>query len=395
MAKVLIITYYWPPAGGPGVQRALKFSKYLPDFGWQPIILTVENGEFPAIDPTLEKEVSSACRIYRTKIFHPHLYYKKFVGMQEDEKIPIAVLTEEETSWKKRIANWLRSNLFVPDARVGWLPFAVKEGKKIINNEKPQIIFSTSPPPTVHLIASKLAKWSGIKWVADFRDPWTNIYHYDKVSKNIISRMIDKRLEKNVLKRADKITSVNQDFFRNSVGLNKIIQITNGYDSADMEKIVKKKTANTKFIIRYMGSLKIRQYVDSFFAILNELSENEEYKRNIQFELIGYVDPVVLRYIEDKNILIKIKTYGYLNHDKAIELAANADILLLLVAKSPNSNLFVSGKLFEYIMVQKPLLAFGPLNGSSDNIIKKFSEKNKSEYSENIRKNIYYKTTTT
>jgi hypothetical protein len=158
MKKVLIITYYWPPAGGPGVQRVLKFAKYLPEFGWQPLVLTVKNGEYPAYDKSLKNDIPPECKVYTTKSIEPFKLYKKFTGMAENEAIPVATLTENKKNWKKRLAYWIRLNLFIPDAKIGWIPFAVKAGKKIIQEEKPDIILSSSPPPTVHLIAKKLAK---------------------------------------------------------------------------------------------------------------------------------------------------------------------------------------------------------------------------------------------
>src|SRR6056297_643237 len=153
MKKVLIITYYWPPSGGPGVQRVLKFAKYLPEFGWQPIILTVKNGEYPAHDESLRKDIPESCKVYKTPALEPFSLYKKFTGMAEDERIPTAALTEKKTNWKKKVAHWIRLNLFIPDAKIGWIPYAVKAGKHIIQKENPDTIFSSSPPPTVNLIA--------------------------------------------------------------------------------------------------------------------------------------------------------------------------------------------------------------------------------------------------
>jgi hypothetical protein len=179
MKKVLIITYYWPPAGGPGVQRILKFAKYLPDFGWQPLVLTVSKGEYPALDKSLYKEIPQEAEVFKTKSFEPNLLYKKFVGLDQDASIPISVLSEEKSSLKKSLAHWIRINFFIPDAKIGWQPFAITEGKRIIENHQPDIIFSSSPPPTVHLIARRLKKYARLKWVADFRDPWTDIHYYE------------------------------------------------------------------------------------------------------------------------------------------------------------------------------------------------------------------------
>ena len=186
MKKVLIVTYFWPPAGGPGVQRILKFVKYLPDFGWQPIILTVEKGEFPAIDKTLEKNIPSNCKVYKTKSLEPFNLYKKFVGLNSNENIPTAVLADSKASIKNRIANWIRLNLFIPDAKIGWKFYAVKEGLKIIMRENPSLIFSTSPPPTVHLIAKNLSNKNSVCNGVWALEPKLNALN-PKVSKLLVS----------------------------------------------------------------------------------------------------------------------------------------------------------------------------------------------------------------
>ncbi len=362
MKKVLIITYYWPPAGGPGVQRILKFAKYLPELGWQPIILTVENGEYPASDNSLKREIPDSCIVYRTKSLEPGLIYKKFIGMKANYKIPVAVLTEKNLSWKKRLANWIRLNLIIPDAKIGWKSFAVKEGKKIINKHKPDIIFSSSPPPTVHLIARKLAKWSKLRWISDFRDPWTKIHYYRGFTKNYFAQRLDLALEKSVLDYASKICAVNRGFF-DYVDQKKFIQLTNGFDSNELT-VVKKNNANLKFTIVYSGALKTRQYVGTFFDILKNLS------LRIQFEIIGNVDPQVRLMMEEKQLPHDVVYHGFQSHNKVIEAIYNSDLLLLIIGKSDISHQIYSTKLFEYLMVKKPILAYGPINGAADNLIK-------------------------
>jgi hypothetical protein len=193
MKKVLIITYYWPPAGGPGVQRVLKFVKYLPELGWQPLVLTVKKGEYPAIDETLAKNIPPECKVFKTNIFEPSDLYKRFLGMDDKAKIPTAVLADNNPGLKKQIANLIRLNFFIPDAKIGWKKFAVEEGLKIIETEKPDLIFSSSPPPTVHLIAKKLAAKTNLKWVADFRDPWTDIHYYEKQPRLFFAKYLDRK----------------------------------------------------------------------------------------------------------------------------------------------------------------------------------------------------------
>jgi len=369
LKKVLIITYYWPPAGGPGVQRVLKFAKYLPEFGWQPLVLTVRHGEYPALDGSLAEEIPSCCRVYRTSSWEPYFLYKKFTGMKTEERIPVAVVAEKEANWKRRLSNWIRLNLFVPDARVGWKPFAVKEGKKIIEGEKPDVIFSSSPPPTVHLIAKKLAAWSGIKWVSDFRDPWTGIYHYDKAKRNPLSEKYDKYLERKTLRSCDRITVTSDGFFPDLENQKKISFIPNGFDMDDM--IAVKDTRNSKFTIRYMGSMKSHEHVDSFFCVLKELSEKEDLKKSVKLDIIGKVSPFVIEAIEKKEIALEWNLTGYLEHQRAIHLIANSDLLLFIIGPGTRGEAIITGKLFEYLMVQKPIIAYGPLDGAANRILKK------------------------
>lgn len=379
MKKVLIITYYWPPAGGPGVQRVLKFAKYLPEFGWQPIILTVKNGEYPAYDESLQKDIPDSCKVYKTPALEPFSLHKKFTGMAEDERIPTAVLTEKKTNWKKKVTHWIRLNLFIPDAKIGWIPYAVKAGKHIIKKENPDMIFSSSPPPTVHLIAKSLARWSKIRWVADFRDPWTDIYHYEKNKISFFSTSINKKLEKNVLKSANKISCVAKGFFH-ELNLSYTV-IPNGFDKSDIN--ISNKGNKKFFTIRYMGSLKERQYVDSLFEVLKDLSQYDKFKNRIKLEIIGNVFESVRNKIIDKNCkYFDIKFLGYKPHTKAVSLIKNADALLFIIGKGKKGKYITTGKLFEYIMVKKPIIAFGPIGGVANKIITKTNTGKMFDYSD-------------
>ena len=366
MKKVLIITYYWPPAGGPGVQRVLKFAKYLPQFGWQPIVLTVKDGEFIARDESLSEDIPKNVKVFKTSSIEPNTIYKRFVGMDQNAILPDAVLTQKDVSWKKKIANWIRMNLFIPDAKIGWKPFAVSEGKQIIKEEKPDIIFSTSPPPTVHLIAQKLSRLSNIPWVADFRDPWTNIHYYKNQSMTRLTSGLDKKLESEVLRQANRVTVVNKGFFDKTDEFTEHI-ISNGFDSDDLTP-GEVPVGNKKFTIRYVGSFKIRQYVDSFFRILKEISGSTD-RDVVKFEIIGNLDPLVKKEIVKLNLKIEFNFTGYMEHKKALALSGSSDLLCLFIGKSDVSANLLSGKVFEYLMVKKPILAYGPVGGAADRLL--------------------------
>ncbi|KQC03805.1 MAG: hypothetical protein APR54_02295 [Candidatus Cloacimonas sp. SDB] len=369
MKKVLIITYYWPPAGGPGVQRVLKFAKYLPEFGWQPIILTVKKGEYPAYDTSLEEDVHPDCKVYKTSSWEPAKLYKKFTGMAENEAVPVAALTEQKKNWKKKLAHWIRLNLFIPDAKIGWIPFAVKTGKKIIKREKPDLIFSSSPPPTVHLIARKLAKWSKLKWVADFRDPWTEIHYYPP-DRNYLSRNLDKKLESGIISDCTAAICASSSFIDLLTKNNKdkFFTITNGYDLKINEK---NRTENGKINITYTGGLTNNRYYEKLFTDISSLIRSKpELKELLQINIIGEVDNLIRNSINDIFSELNIIHFiGYVEHSQALEFVKNSDILLLFLEKKENYTGHIPAKLFEYITSGNYILGIGPPNGDAAGII--------------------------
>ncbi len=369
MKKVLIITYYWPPAGGPGVQRVLKFCKYLPDFGWQPIILTVRKGEFIALDPELEEDIRPDLPVFKTRSFEPNILYKKFVGIPLEQQIPDSVLAEKNISWQKRIAHWIRLNVFIPDAKIGWKPFAVKAGKEIIRNLKPALIFSSSPPPTVHLIALKLAKWSDLPWLADFRDPWTRIHYYESSRKNPLSGLLNRYLEKKVIQSANKVTAIIPGFFEEPLE-KRITVLDNGFDPDDIQ-VTEGEKPNSKFTIRYMGSLTPSQYVPIFFKLLQDLCNDDFYAEKISAEFIGNISEEIRDKITTQNTGCPVQFVPYLSHKEVLKQISHADLLLLFINKSESAGQILTGKVFEYLMVQKPILAYGPPGGASDSLLKK------------------------
>jgi glycosyltransferase involved in cell wall biosynthesis len=374
MKKVLIITYYWPPAGGPGVQRVLKFVKYLPKFGWQPLVLTVANGEFPAVDKTLEKNIPEECKVFKTKSREPMVLYKRFLGMNKNEKIPTAVLVDNNPGLKKRFANWIRLNLFIPDAKIGWKKFAVKEGLKIIKKEKPNLIFSSSPPPTVHLIASELASKSKLKWIADFRDPWTDIHYYENQPRLAITKSIDKKYESMVLNQADKVTCISKldielDFAKKT-DAEKCINIPNGYDDDDFKELNVFNTPTKKFTILHLGAVNKERNPVKLFEAVGLLSKKGIInKDNFQILFVGNIDPVVMTTVE-KNEIWELVTYvDYLPHKEALQHIDRANALLLLVTQSQKNRRILPGKTFEYMRTGKFIIALGPEDGEVARII--------------------------
>ncbi|MGC9363746.1 MAG: glycosyltransferase [Fidelibacterota bacterium] len=369
LKKVLIITYYWPPAGGPGVQRVLKFAKYLPEFGWQPIILTVKTGEFPAIDNTLEKDIPKECIVYKTNSWEPTNLYKNFAGMKKGEKIPVAVLSEKNLNWKRRIANWVRLNLFIPDAKIGWIPFAVKKGRKIIKKHQPDMIFSSSPPPTVHLIAKKLAKWSGTKWVADFRDPWTQIHYYCG-KRSSFSKWLDGVKEKQTVNSANWLTAASRQFIAligADIKQNTTV-ITNGFDQPEVPV---RKQRNPKFTIVHIGSINRNRFYPAFYRGIRSLLERGLLSsENFVLRFAGKIESSVQNEIADILKPYHVTEFmGYIPHDQAMYEMCSGDLLLLFLENVRDYAGHIPGKLFEYMITGNYILGVGNRHGEAAAIL--------------------------
>jgi glycosyltransferase involved in cell wall biosynthesis len=364
--KVLIISYYWPPAGGPGVQRVLKFAKYLPEFGWEPIVLTVKNGEYPAMDSSLIKEIPNECRVYSTKTIEFFTLFKFLTGRKRRQPIETFILNRKATKFPEKVFTWVRQNLFIPDARIGWIPFATKKGIEIIKEEKPAIIFSSSPPHSIHLTAFKLAQRFNIPWVADFRDPWTDAFWDKGLGRMHAFSKRNLALEKKVIAAANALVTV-------SPGYREILMkepredffvLTNGFDHSDF---IFKKQSSSKFRIVYTGNIAASQNPLNFFQAIQTLKG--ELGEVLDIHLYGNADVEVHEAVEALGIADLINFHPYIPHDEAIEKMTNSDLLLLLQPKIHGDGM-IPGKAFEYIATKNPILGIGDVNGDSANLLR-------------------------
>ncbi|MBW6458021.1 MAG: glycosyltransferase [FCB group bacterium] len=371
--KVLIITYYWPPAGGPGVQRVLKFAKYLPGFDWEPLILTVRNGEYPAYDESLLKEVPPGMKVYRTQTREPAGCYKKFTGVKKNEPVPVGVLAQTDRSLKKRIANFIRMNLVIPDAKKAWKRYALREAGKIIRDERPDVILSSSPPPTVHLIARELARRYKLKWVADLRDPWSNI-HYYQGRRLKIAAGIDAALERKTLSYADRVLTVSGHFAdRILADKNNVRIIPNGYDPDDFKRISQTPPDDSILRIAYIGGMNANRYYPAFFRALRQFAEtNGPASKNMELVFAGVVEETIREAIGSMlGDTVRTEFLGYLSHWGALELMYRSDLLLLFMEQVDHYTGHVPGKLFEYLNTGRYILGMGSKEGDTAAILKK------------------------
>jgi glycosyltransferase involved in cell wall biosynthesis len=359
MNKVLIVTYYWPPSGGAGVQRWLKFAKYLPEFGWEPIILTVDPkyAAYPVIDFSLKDELPSDLVVHTTPATDWFSIYKK-----DKSKIPAAGFANNvDNTLKGKLLRFTRGNLFIPDPRKGWNKYAFKKASELIETEGIKHIITTSPPHSTQLTGLKIKKkYPEIKWIADLRDPWTDIYYYKQFYPTFLSKLIDANYEKQVLKNADKIITVGaslKDTFSLKVkGIeNKIEVITNGYDEDDFKGI--ESVNPPKLTITYVGTLSDIYPVYGLVIALKKLKqEGKDFVLRFVGSVSGKTRQLILSDIPDSSV----EFLPYVIHSEAVKYMMTSTLLLLIIPSHHSNKSIITGKLFEYLGTGKPILCLGP-----------------------------------
>ena len=372
MKKVLIITYYWPPSGGAGVQRWLKFSKYLPEFGCQPVILTVDERQasYAQTDYSLLQEVSPDLKVFKTKTFEPYNLYRKLTNKKE---IPYGGFSnQKKITLFEKLSRFVRGNFFIPDPRKGWNSYALQKALELIRTEKIETVITSGPPQSTHLIGVKIKQLTGIKWIADFRDPWTDIYYYKDLYLSRLAARYDKKLEKKVLSEADKIITVSGEVGK--LLLNKIpgseakiVVIPNGYDESDFKDVAIIK--NDCFTIAYVGTISASYRIGGFIDAISLLPGN--IREQIKIRFVGNVPDEILQLFHLKNLGSMVEVLGYIPHEMAVAQMVNASMLLMAIPDSPDNKGIVTGKFFEYLAAGRPILAIGPLGGDVDHLVQK------------------------
>ena len=372
MKKVLVITYYWPPSGGAGVQRWLKFVKYLPNYNYKPIVYTVENGEYPVIDDSLKKDVSNQTKILKTKIWEPYSLYKIFTGRKKKEKINSSFLTQKKgIKFLENISIWIRGNLFIPDARKFWIKPSIKYLSKYLIDHHVDVIISSGPPHSTHLIAMELQKRFKISWLADFRDPWTNIDFYKDLRLSKWADNKHKFLESAVINNADMVLTVGNQLKKEltDIGANKIRIVENGYDPEDFI-INSSIELDNNFTIAHIGTFSPSRNHKILWKVLKKIcGENELFNNKLRLKLIGNIDFSVIQSIRNYGLESYIQKMGYISHEDVIKEQMKSRVLLLMINNTPNSKGIITGKVFEYMATKRPILVIGPEDGDLANII--------------------------
>ncbi|MDC0176703.1 glycosyltransferase family 4 protein [Polaribacter sp.] len=360
--KVLIITYYWPPAGGSGVQRWLKFVKYLQEFGIEPVVYTVDNVTYPREDKTLINEVSTNIKVLKQPIWEPLnlLFWKN----NKPQKNGFANLS------KSRFLSFIRGNFFIPDPKVFWVKSSVRYLQTYLNSNKIDTIISTGPPHSMHLIAQKLHQKNNIKWIADLRDPWSDLYFNKDFNQLSFAKNKNKRLEEAVLKNADCVLTVSNSLKEEfAKAASRVELITNGFDDEVLTK--NRIELDHKFSISYIGLLPKQSNPTILFKVLKELcSQNENFKKELKLNFIGDISNEIQTEVINHQLIDNVNFVGYVDHQKAIEYQIKAQVLLLLIPNVEKSKGILTGKIFEYLAAKRPILAIGPEQGDLAAIIK-------------------------
>jgi len=372
--KVLVITYYWPPSGGSGVQRWLKFVKYLSRLEWQPYVYTPENPSFTIQDNSLQKDVPASAEIIRRPIWEPYDLFFKLSSLTGKKQVkPSDFISTGKKSFFGNVSSWVRGNLFIPDARVFWVKPSVSFLNEFITKNQIEKIITTGPPHSIHLIGLKLKqKNPSLKWVADFRDPWSEWDLLDTLSLTALARRRHKALEYKVLTTADRVITIapyHVDRLEKLSG-RKIDLITNGFDEDDFGKI--QRIATSKFTIRHIGIVdELRDPRPAMEALKQLTLTNSDFRQHVQVEFIGNVNSGFKKYIDDDPVLRELVTFiDSIAHSELLKVYGATNLQLLVLAYTAIAPGNLPGKFFEYLASGNPTLAIGPVQGDAADVLR-------------------------
>ncbi|MEO8068055.1 MAG: glycosyl transferase family 1 [Flavobacteriales bacterium] len=366
MKRVLIITYYWPPNGGAGVQRWLKMAKYLPQHGWQPVVYTPSNPEVIMADAALERDLPPQVEVLKRPITEPYGLYKRLTGRRSDEKVHLGFLNEEKRkSWRESLAVWVRGNAFIPDARVWWVRPSVKFLADYLRDHPVDAVVSTGPPHSMHLIAMGLKKQlPSLRWIADWRDPWTSIDFYHQLKLTAWADRKHHRLEREVIMNADVNIAVGWTMSEELKvsGSRRTEVITNGFDPADLPAPAP--PVDDDYSLVHVGSMTATRDVPQLWQLLAEMCRTDaEFARKLKLRFVGAVDHAVMASIEAAGLGAKTERLGGVDHARAMHEMQRARVLLLSINDTANAKGVLTSKVFEYMAVGRPILAVGPGDG--------------------------------
>ncbi len=367
--RVLIITYYWPPSGGAGVQRFLKFVKYLPQYGINPVVLTCANPTYPIRDQTLADDIPDGVPVYHARTIEPFSIYGKVSGMSPEQAASPATVLGSWDNTLQGAARWLRANLFVPDARVGWIPFVRRTARNLIDKYRIETVVTTGPPHSTHFAGQWLKKKTGVRWLADFRDPWTDIHYNRVLPRTGFTRRRDQRMEVSILRQADEVTVTapgTARYFAEKVNRS-YHTIPNGFDPDDFPAANQiHKREKEPFLIRHVGSITETCLPYNLLVAVRMLTETP-----VKIEFVGMVHPRLHDLIGELDLEDRVTVRPYVPHKKATALMQQSDMNVVIVHRSDDSRILIPGKLYDYLYAGRPVMVIGPPEGDAAQIVRK------------------------
>ena len=379
MKKLLLISYYFPPAGGGSVQRVLKFAKYLSRFGWEPVVLTIQDGSFPVLDPDLGRQLSENLKVHRVKGWDPFVYYAKFVGKKSEQGSSTSFSSDKAIDWKEKLARNIRGNFFIPDARKGWVKPAIRKGLELIDIENIDAILTSGPPHSTHLVAKGIRSQKAIPWVADFRDLWTEIDYKDDMPQGAWAASRDAKMEKEVLELADVVTTVSPSCKSSLDNLGYSIDcrvIPNGFDPEDFDDIKHdlnqrdSRGLESSFVISYAGTMGPSRNPRKLWESLAKLKSSQR-SFNFILRFFGTVDSSVKVDLESYGLLDYCEFRGSVSHKEVLGEMLKSDLLLLLINRVEENTMagITPGKMYEYMASGVPTLGIGSRSGDAAKIL--------------------------
>ncbi len=370
MKRVLIISYYWPPSGGIGVHRCLKYAKYLRNFGWEPVILTAKNPDYPVLDEGNFKDVPNGVEVLKSNIWEPYNIFKTLIGKKKEEKIHNVLITEKEPGLLYKFGIWIRGNFFIPDARRFWIKPSIKLLSEYLKEHPVDAMFTNGPPQSTHLIAYGIKKKFNIPWIADFQDPWTQVDYYQKFKIGFIADKIHKRLEQNVLKTADKTIICSNTWKKDleSIGAKNVSVLVWGYDEEDFKNIKTERTQ--KFRLSHFGSLGPDRNPPNLWKALSDIAnENKSFAENLEIELVGFIDHSIIENLKKLGLEKNIIAMNHIPRNETLIKMHQTQVLLLILNDAPNVKGRLPGKLFEYLASRRPVWVIGPTDSDAAEIV--------------------------
>ena len=350
------------------MQRVLKFVRYLPEYEWLPTVLTVDPAyaSYPSFDPTLLQEIPSEVAVVRTRAWDPYGLYARLQGSEKDKVVEVGFVKERSGSRLQAIARWIRGNVFLPDARIGWTPFAKRAARKTMRAESFDAIITSGPPHSAHLVGYQMQSHSKLPWIVDMRDPWAQFYYNREMKQSLLARKVQARMERRVLERASAVVSVSDavgQSLQRRARIRRYQTIHNGFDPVDFSMEWPRRDAQGPFTIAHVGTFTLTRHAPGLVRAIEQLQASIP----IEIHFVGHVHEAVIAAYQEARL--SVVSHPYLPRSEAVACMRSADLLLVALERSPGAKGIVTGKVFEYLAVRKPILGIGPPDGDMADIL--------------------------